>query len=218
MSRACGCACSTAHGGEIDPKAVDWQSDRSPNFTIRQDAGAGNALGALRIDMPNPHAVYMHDTNHKELLQRRLPLPLLGLRARRRGARSRDLAAGGQSGLGPRELDAAIATGQSTDGAAGVQGAGRLGLFHRLGDARTNVHFRDDIYGHEPRPACRAWSQAVRPVQTAATGASGFVLQSDDEPTMKLIGRCRIWTAGNPLSRAGNFCRFMAFSRHKPGE
>ena len=26
----------------------------------------GNALGAVRIDMPNPHAVYMHDTNHKE--------------------------------------------------------------------------------------------------------------------------------------------------------
>ena len=45
---------------------MDWKSDRSPNFTIRQDAGAGNALGALRIDMPNPHAVYMHDTNHKE--------------------------------------------------------------------------------------------------------------------------------------------------------
>ncbi len=55
------------NGDEIDPKTVDWKSDRSPNFTIRQDAGAGNALGALRIDMPNPHSVYMHDTNHKEL-------------------------------------------------------------------------------------------------------------------------------------------------------
>ena len=54
------------NGGEIDPKTVDWKADRVPHFTIRQDAGTGNALGALRIDMPNPHAVYMHDTNHKE--------------------------------------------------------------------------------------------------------------------------------------------------------
>ena len=28
-------------GNEIDPRAVDWQSDRTPNFTVRQDSGAG---------------------------------------------------------------------------------------------------------------------------------------------------------------------------------
>jgi murein L,D-transpeptidase YcbB/YkuD len=53
-------------GNEVDARAVDWQSDRTPNFTVRQDSGAGNALGNMRIDMPNPHSVYMHDTNHKE--------------------------------------------------------------------------------------------------------------------------------------------------------
>ena len=54
-------------GAEIDPRQVDWNSDRAPNFTIRQDSGNWNALGAVRIDMPNPHSVYMHDTSHKEL-------------------------------------------------------------------------------------------------------------------------------------------------------
>ncbi len=53
-------------GHEVDPNAVDWNSDRAPNFTIRQDSGTWNALGSVRIDMPNPHSVYMHDTNHKE--------------------------------------------------------------------------------------------------------------------------------------------------------
>jgi L,D-transpeptidase YcbB len=53
-------------GHEVDPNAVDWSSDRAPNFTIRQDSGTWNALGSVRIDMPNPHSVYMHDTNHKE--------------------------------------------------------------------------------------------------------------------------------------------------------
>ena len=53
-------------GHEIDPRSVDWNSDRAPNFTIRQDSGNWNALGAVRIDMPNPYSVYMHDTSHKE--------------------------------------------------------------------------------------------------------------------------------------------------------
>jgi murein L,D-transpeptidase YcbB/YkuD len=39
---------------EIDPKSINWASDRSPNFTVRQDSGAWNALGSVKIDMPNP--------------------------------------------------------------------------------------------------------------------------------------------------------------------
>ena len=54
------------NGNEVDAHAVDWHADRTPNFTVRQDSGNGNALGNVRIDMPNPHSVYMHDTNHKE--------------------------------------------------------------------------------------------------------------------------------------------------------
>src|SRR6202040_3608201 len=52
---------------EISPSSVDWASDRSPNFTVRQDAGAWNALGNLKIDMPNPYSVYMHDTDTRKL-------------------------------------------------------------------------------------------------------------------------------------------------------
>ncbi len=55
------------HDEEIDPRGVDWSSDRSPNFTVRQDAGNWNALGNLKIDMPNPYSVYMHDTDTRKL-------------------------------------------------------------------------------------------------------------------------------------------------------
>jgi L,D-transpeptidase YcbB len=56
-----------AHDDEIDPHSVDWSSDRSPNFTVRQDSGAWNALGNVKIDMPNPYSVYMHDTDSRKL-------------------------------------------------------------------------------------------------------------------------------------------------------
>jgi L,D-transpeptidase YcbB len=54
-------------GAEVDPRSIKWTSERAANFTLRQDAGAGNSLGAIRINMPNTLAVYMHDTPAKGL-------------------------------------------------------------------------------------------------------------------------------------------------------
>ncbi len=54
-------------GNIIDPKSVDWNTERAVSYTLRQDSGAGNSLGAIRIGMPNKLAVYMHDTPSKGL-------------------------------------------------------------------------------------------------------------------------------------------------------
>jgi L,D-transpeptidase YcbB len=56
-----------AHDNPIDPHSVDWSGAHTPNFTVRQQNGSFNALGAVKIDMPNPYSVYMHDTNQKSL-------------------------------------------------------------------------------------------------------------------------------------------------------
>jgi murein L,D-transpeptidase YcbB/YkuD len=56
-----------AHDNPIDPHAVDWSGTHTPNFTVRQQNGAWNALGAVKIDMPNAYSVYMHDTNQRNL-------------------------------------------------------------------------------------------------------------------------------------------------------
>jgi murein L,D-transpeptidase YcbB/YkuD len=52
-------------GKEINPKSVNWTTERAANYTLRQDSGAGNSLGSIRIGMPNKLAVYMHDTPSK---------------------------------------------------------------------------------------------------------------------------------------------------------
>jgi len=54
-------------GAEINPKSIDWTTTRAANYTLRQDSGAGNSLGSIRIGMPNKLAVYMHDTPGKRL-------------------------------------------------------------------------------------------------------------------------------------------------------
>jgi murein L,D-transpeptidase YcbB/YkuD len=55
------------HDHPIDPASVDWSGSRTPNFTVRQQNGNWNALGQVKIDMPNPYSVYMHDTNQRNL-------------------------------------------------------------------------------------------------------------------------------------------------------
>jgi murein L,D-transpeptidase YcbB/YkuD len=54
-------------GAEVDPKSINWTTERAANYILRQDSGAGNSLGAIRIGMPNKLAVYMHDTPSKRL-------------------------------------------------------------------------------------------------------------------------------------------------------
>lgn len=56
-------------GRVIDPADVDWRARPFP-YTLRQRAGPGNALGRLRFDMPNPYAVFLHDTPSQGLFAR----------------------------------------------------------------------------------------------------------------------------------------------------
>ncbi len=53
-------------GQEVSPTSINWNSDEATHFKYRQDTGADlNSLGFVRINIPNPYGVYMHDTPSK---------------------------------------------------------------------------------------------------------------------------------------------------------
>ena len=166
-------------GNEIDPSQVDWHSDRVPAFAIRQDPGAWNALGSVRVDMPNAYSVYMHDTNHKNLFSGDYRFQSSGCT---RVSDPRDFAAWllqDNKGWSRREIDAGIATGQRTD----------IRLAHALpvawiyltgwGSRDGTVNFRPDPYGHDARPVKPFMVSLPHPMVTAAR-SSGFTLQSEE--------------------------------------
>src|ERR1700761_1083617 len=105
-----------AHDAPIDPHAVDRSGARTPNFTVRQQSGTWNALGAVKIDMPNPYSVYMHDTNQHNLFSDDYRFDSHGCS---RVDNVRDLAAWLLQEEMPKwnraAIDAAIATGQRED-------------------------------------------------------------------------------------------------------
>jgi murein L,D-transpeptidase YcbB/YkuD len=104
------------HDHPIDPASVDWSGAHTPNFTVRQQNGTWNALGAVKIDMPNPYSVYMHDTNQRNLFSDDYRFDSHGCS---RVDNVRDLAAWLLQEEMPKwnraAIDAAIATGQRED-------------------------------------------------------------------------------------------------------
>lgn len=53
-------------GAELRPESVNWNSDEATRYMFKQDPGGDvNSMGFVRINIPNPHGVYMHDTPSK---------------------------------------------------------------------------------------------------------------------------------------------------------
>jgi murein L,D-transpeptidase YcbB/YkuD len=163
-----------AHDEDIDPATVDWSGGSSPNFTVRQDAGAWNALGYLKIDMPNPYSVYMHDTDTRKLFADDYRFDSHGCT---RVDNVRDLAAwilqDGPPGWDRAAIDAGIASGVSKV----------INLPHKIPVAWVyltgwvtrdgTVEFRDDVYKHD---------QALDRNALADAAAGGFVAPLPSQP------------------------------------
>ena len=58
-------------GPEVQIASIDWTQVDTEVLKFRQDPGPWNALGLVRINMPNEHIVYMHDTPMKQLFRQR---------------------------------------------------------------------------------------------------------------------------------------------------
>lgn len=138
-----------ANDTPIDPASVDWSGNHVPNFTVRQQSGTWNALGAVKIDMPNSYSVYMHDTNQRNLFADDYRFDSHGCS---RVDNVRDLAAWllkDQPQWNRAAIDAAIATGQRHD----VRVTRKIPVAWIYLDAWMTkdgiVQFRNDIYAQD---------------------------------------------------------------------
>ncbi len=57
-------------GREVDATTIDWRNLKGFPYLVRQPAGRNNALGRVKFIFPNPHFVFLHDTNHRDLFSR----------------------------------------------------------------------------------------------------------------------------------------------------
>ena len=139
-----------SHDAPIDPNSVDWSGNHTPNFTVRQQSGTFNALGAVKIDMPNPYSVYMHDTNQHNLFSDDYRFDSHGCS---RVDNVRDLAAWLLQEEMPKwnraAIDAAIATGQREDIALPKKVPVAWIYLTAWMTRDQTIQFRNDIYDQD---------------------------------------------------------------------
>jgi murein L,D-transpeptidase YcbB/YkuD len=138
-----------ANDAPIDPHSVDWSGTHAPNFTVRQQSGTWNALGAVKIDMPNSYSVYMHDTNQRNLFNDDYRFDSHGCS---RVDNVRDLAAWllkDQPQWNRAAIDAAIATGQRHDIAVTKKVPVAWIYLTAWMTRDQTVQFRNDIYDQD---------------------------------------------------------------------
>lgn len=137
------------HNAIIDASTVDWAAGKTPNTIVRQEPGPWNALGQLKIDMPNSYAVYMHDTNQKSLLSADYRFDSHGCA---RVENVRDLAAWllqDTPGWNRVKIDTAISTGDRQT--VKLTKSVPVAWIYLTGWVTRDgiVHFRDDIYSQD---------------------------------------------------------------------
>ncbi|MGE0383996.1 MAG: murein L,D-transpeptidase [Gammaproteobacteria bacterium] len=139
-------------GRPVDPATIDWKHADAGRFPwrLRQDPGPDNALGRIKFMLPNPHAVYLHDTPARALFERA-----------ERGFSSGCIRIERPLELAERLLDDPVQWNAAALQAAVDGGAKRRVDLPRplpvmilyltaFPGADGSVQFRDDIYGRDP--------------------------------------------------------------------
>ena len=152
-------------GQEVDPATINWNTNEATQYKYRQDMGADlNSLGFVRINIPNPYGVYMHDTPSKGIFGDDFRFVSSGCVRVQDVARLCRLALKGQSRVGPRPDRRSHPLRPAARRQADDAGARLLGLHHCVGHARRRRpvpprHLSARRRG--PRPACLRGSRAA---------------------------------------------------------
>jgi murein L,D-transpeptidase YcbB/YkuD len=134
------------NGPEIDPRTVDWRSVAPDRYQFRQDPGGENAMASVKINFPNKHAVYMHDTPTKELFTEASRYFSSGCVRVEQVHELTNWILAGQDGWDPSRIQAVVASGERLDVAVADPPQLRWSyLTSWVGDDGF-VNFRDDIY------------------------------------------------------------------------
>lgn len=141
------------NGPELDPATVDWKTITASQIKFRQDPGPQDALGLMRIDMPNSEGVYMHDTPMKPLFQQRSRAYSAGC------VRVQDVFKLGEwiarNELGwekPGRIDSIIENGQPLDLTLTRQMPVYFTYITAWAEPGGMVQFRPDVYGRDGAP------------------------------------------------------------------
>ena len=177
----------------LDPATVDWNSPQVVSYKFRQEPGTFNALGVVRINMPNKYSVYMHDTPLKQLFSQSARAFSSGCV---RVEKVLELVAwllGDQNGWTLEKVQAQVDSGKKHRREARATGAGAFRLSHGLRQRRR----RRPVQARHLWPRCRP-RRSRRPSQTRSSPSRAA--PSPPKRWVFLVHPCRIGADGAPFA------------------
>jgi murein L,D-transpeptidase YcbB/YkuD len=141
-----------ASGREIDPHTIDWSRYKSGNipYTLRQDPGADNALGRVKLMFPNPYLVYLHDTPSQSLFERPDRAFSSGCVRVQDALKLAELVLD-ESSWNPETISAVIASGQLQNVMLKRKVPVLLAYWTAWVDSNGVMNFRRDVYGQDAK-------------------------------------------------------------------
>ncbi len=136
------------NGATLDPTLIDWWSD-SPAVTLVQAPGPDNALGLIKFMFPNPHSVYLHDTNDRGLFARADRNLSSGCVRVEHPFTLADLLLAGSGEWSPERLDRILASGRTTRIDLPRPMPVVLTYYTAWVDETGALQFREDVYGRD---------------------------------------------------------------------
>ena len=137
-------------GPEIPLNEIDWHNVDFNQIKFKQDPGDWNALGLIRIDMPNVEAVYMHDTPMKKLFDQAGRAYSAGCVRVQSVLDLADWIAKYEAGWGqPGRAQAVIDAGQALDVELTRPVPVIFTYITAWGEQDGSIHFRRDIYNRD---------------------------------------------------------------------
>jgi L,D-transpeptidase YcbB len=136
-------------GAQIDPAAIDWNTEDAAKFLIRQDPGGVNVMGSVKINFPSPDDVYIHDTPMQGLFNNLMRFESSGCV---RVQNVRDLVTWllrDTPGWSRRQFEQSIKSGQNIPVALTNPVPVYFTYISAWSTGDGVVHFRDDIYGRD---------------------------------------------------------------------
>ncbi|MEJ2456057.1 MAG: L,D-transpeptidase family protein [Candidatus Thiodiazotropha sp.] len=132
----------------FDPASIDWSPYDQDNFpfVLQQEAGAGNSLGRIKFHMPNPNAIFLHDTPAVGLFGRSERAFSSGCVRVERADRLARLLIERADPWEARKFNQALETGETLIIPLRQPLSVYLTYFTSWVDTAGEVHFRPDIY------------------------------------------------------------------------
>jgi murein L,D-transpeptidase YcbB/YkuD len=136
-------------GTPIDASTIDWSSISNMPYIVRQPPGKDNALGLVKFMFPNKHAVYLHDTNNRELFNRTQRTFSSGCVRVNNPFDLAERLLEGQDDWNREKIDQVLASGKTTR--VNLDKPMRIIIAYNTVNAnRERVEFKPDIYQRDP--------------------------------------------------------------------